>query len=76
MLRTRGRGTPPPLPPGLEVYRPPEVLGSAVLVVEDEAPMRAQLRLDLGDLGYHAVPLEGQIDPLVEYGHVVLEQQP
>src|SRR5438093_7956848 len=52
MLKTRGRGTPPPLPPGLEVYRPPEVLGSAVLVVEDEAPMRAQLRLDLGDLGY------------------------
>src|SRR5256884_9535606 len=52
MLKTRGRGAPPPLPPGLEVYRPPEVLGSAVLVVEDEAPMRAQLRLDLGDLGY------------------------
>ncbi|MBO0837625.1 MAG: response regulator transcription factor [Actinobacteria bacterium] len=52
MLRTRGRGAPPALPPGLEVYRPVEVLGSSVLVVEDEAPMRAQLRLDLGDLGY------------------------
>lgn len=34
------------------MYRPPEVLGSAVLVVEDEAPMRNQLRLDLADLGY------------------------
>src|SRR5256884_5706353 len=52
MLKSRGRGAPAPLPPGLEVYRPAEVLGSAVLVVEDEAPMRAQLRLDLGDLGY------------------------
>jgi two-component system, OmpR family, response regulator len=52
MLKARGRGAPPPLPPGLEVYRPVEVLGSSVLVVEDEAPMRAQLRLDLGDLGY------------------------
>src|SRR5436853_7758412 len=52
MLRTRARGAPPPLPPGLEVYRPPDVLGSSVLVVEDEAPMRAQLRLHLGDLGY------------------------
>jgi PleD family two-component response regulator len=43
----------PPLPPGLEVYRPAEVLGSAVLVVEDEAAMRQQLRIDLHDLGYH-----------------------
>src|SRR5260221_7171100 len=42
----------PPLPPGLEVYRPAEVLGSAVLVVEDEAAMRQQLRIDLHDLGY------------------------
>ena len=25
----------PPLPPGLEVYRPADVLGSSVLVVED-----------------------------------------
>jgi DNA-binding response OmpR family regulator len=42
----------PPLPPGLEVYRPAEVLGSVVLVVEDEAAMRQQLRIDLQDLGY------------------------
>ena len=49
--RTR-EGTPPPLPPGLEVYRPPAVLGSSVLVVEDEVPMQVQLKLDLNDLGY------------------------
>jgi DNA-binding response OmpR family regulator len=54
VLRTRGRNAPPPLPPGLEVYRPPELLGSSVLVVEDEPPMQAQLRLDLTDLGYQA----------------------
>ncbi len=42
----------PPLPPGLEVYRPREVLGSAVLVVEDETAMQQQLRIDLHDLGY------------------------
>jgi two-component system phosphate regulon response regulator OmpR len=42
----------PPLPPGLEVYRPADVLGSAVLVVEDEAAMQQQLRIDLHDLGY------------------------
>src|SRR5215470_5200890 len=54
VLRTRGRTAPPPLPPGLEVYRPPELLGSSVLVVEDEPPMQAQLRLDLTDLGYQA----------------------
>src|ERR1700704_4956333 len=42
----------PPLPPGLEVYRPAEGLGSAVLVVEDEAAMQQQLRIDLHDLGY------------------------
>jgi len=52
VLRNRARGQPPPLPPGLEVYRPPEVLGSAVLIVEDETPMQVQLRLDLHDLGY------------------------
>src|SRR5207247_8479839 len=45
----------PPLPPGLEVYRPPEVLGSAVLVVEDESAMQQQLRIDLQDLGYRAL---------------------
>src|SRR6202165_4145604 len=37
----------PPLPPGLEVYRPAEVLGSAVLVVEDEAAMQQQRRTHL-----------------------------
>ena len=42
----------PPLPPGLEVYRPADVLGSSVLVVEDEAAMQQQLRIDLQDLGY------------------------
>jgi DNA-binding response OmpR family regulator len=53
-LRARGRVAAPPLPPGLEVYRPPELLGSSVLIVEDEPPMQAQLRLDLTDLGYQA----------------------
>jgi DNA-binding response OmpR family regulator len=42
----------PPLPPGLEVYRPADVLGSSVLVVEDEAAMLQQVRIDLHDLGY------------------------
>jgi two-component system, OmpR family, phosphate regulon response regulator PhoB len=42
----------PPLPPGLEVYRPADVLGSSVLVVEDEAAMQQQVRIDLHDLGY------------------------
>src|SRR3989442_3150630 len=42
----------PPLPPGLEVYRPADVLGSSLLVVEDEAAMLQQLRIDLHDLGY------------------------
>ncbi len=42
----------PPLPPGLEVYRPADVLGCSVLVVEDEAAMLQQLRIDLHDLGY------------------------
>ena len=46
---------PPPLPPGLEVYRPPELLGSTVLVVDDEASLRDQLRRDLDALGYRAV---------------------
>lgn len=51
---TRGRNAAqlPPLPPGLDVYRPREVYGSVVLVVEDEAPMRTQLEIDLQDLGY------------------------
>ena len=52
VLKARSRLAPPPLPPGLEVYRPAEVLGSAVLVVEDEAAMQQQLRIDLHDLGY------------------------
>ena len=52
-LRIRGRGLPPPpLPPGLEAYRPAELVGSSVLVVEDEPPMQVQLRLDLTDLSY------------------------
>jgi len=42
----------PPLPPGLEVYRHADVLGSSVLVVEDEAAMQQQLTIDLHDLGY------------------------
>ncbi len=42
----------PPLPPGLEVFRPADVLGSRVLIVEDEVPMQMQLQLDLNDLGY------------------------
>ncbi len=50
-MSIRGNGT-LPLPPGLEAYRPPELIGSSVLVVEDEAAMRSQLRLDLADLGY------------------------
>ncbi len=64
-LRARGRAAPPPLPPGLEVYRPPELLGSSVLVVEDEPPMQAQLRLDLTDLGYQA-RLAGSADQAKE----------
>src|SRR5205823_13784311 len=36
----------------LEVYRPADVLGSSILVVEDEAAMLQQLRIDLHDLGY------------------------
>ncbi|HUZ88460.1 MAG TPA: response regulator [Candidatus Acidoferrales bacterium] len=52
ILRNRLKGAPPPLPPGLEVYRPVEVLGSSVLIVEDEVPMQVQLRMDLNDLGY------------------------
>jgi DNA-binding response OmpR family regulator len=42
----------PPLPPGLEVFRPADVLGSVILVVEDESAMQQQLRIDLHDLGY------------------------
>src|SRR5918911_4578573 len=52
MLRTRPRLSPPPMPPGLDAYRPAEVIGSSVLIVEDEIPMQTQLRLDLTDLGY------------------------
>ena len=60
MEKRRTRASPrevrlPPLPPGLEVYRPPEVLGSVVLVVEDESAMQQQLRIDLEDLGYRAL---------------------
>ncbi len=45
----------PPLPPGLEVYRPPTLLGTAILVVDDEAAMQAQLGDDLKALGYRPV---------------------
>src|ERR1700737_5060119 len=54
MLRTRPRLSPPPLPPGLQVYRPPEVIGSSVLIVEDEIPMKSPPRLDLTAPGYQA----------------------
>src|SRR5258708_3411627 len=54
MAKPRRRRPPPALPPGLEVSRPRERLGSSLLIVEDEPPMQAQLRLDLTDLGYEA----------------------
>src|SRR2546429_255536 len=60
----------PPLPPGLEVYRPPEVLGSAVLVVEDESAMQQQLRIDLQDLGYRALVASSAPDAMA-----LLEQE-
>lgn len=44
----------PPLPPGLDAYRPAEVLGSITLVVEGNGWMRRQLETDLRDLGYEA----------------------
>lgn len=44
----------PPLPPGLDAYRPAEVLGSITLVVEGNSWMRRQLETDLRDLGYEA----------------------
>jgi two-component system, OmpR family, response regulator len=50
--RTRPTTPLPPLPPGLDAYRPVEVYGSLILVVEDEVAMRAQLEFDLRDLGY------------------------
>lgn len=34
---------------------------------------RVQAAATLDDLGYRAIPLEGQTDPLAEYGHVTLE---
>jgi DNA-binding response OmpR family regulator len=46
----------PPLPAGLDVYRPADVYGAVVLIVEDEAPMRKQLEIDLKDLGYQVRP--------------------
>ena len=49
----------PPLPPGLEVFRPAELLGSTVLVVDDEASLRDQLRRDLDALGYRALEADG-----------------
>lgn len=60
----------PPLPPGLEVYRPADVLGSSVLVVEDEAAMLHQLRIDLHDLGYRP-----SVAATVLEAHNVLENE-
>src|SRR5256886_9849756 len=60
----------PPLPPGLEVYRPADVLGSSVLVVEDEAAMLQQLRIDLHDLGYRP-----SVAATVLEAHNVLENE-
>jgi DNA-binding response OmpR family regulator len=45
----------PPLPPGLDAYRPAALLGSTVLVVDDEKALREQLTKDLEALGYHAL---------------------
>jgi DNA-binding response OmpR family regulator len=45
----------PKLPPGLEVYRPRELLGRSVLVVDDERSLRNQLTRDLDALGYRAL---------------------
>lgn len=45
----------PPLPPGLDAYRPEALLGSLVLVVDDEPSLRDQLRRDLSALGYQAL---------------------
>ena len=42
----------PPLPTGLDVYRPATVLGRVVLVVDDEIHLQAQFRNDLNGLGY------------------------
>jgi len=64
MLRNRAPVL-PPLPPGLEVYRPAEVLGSRVLVVDDEVPMQMQLQLDLNDLGYQP-KVAGSADAAME----------
>ncbi len=52
------------MPPGLEVYRPAEVLGSVVLVVEDETAMQQQLRIDLHDLGYHPLAASSAPDAM------------
>ena len=60
----------PPLPPGLEVYRPADVLGSSVLVVEDEAAMLQQLKIDLHDLGYRP-----SVAATVLEAHNVLEHE-
>lgn len=42
----------PPLPVGLDVYRPASVLGTVVLVVDDEIHLQTQFRNDLKGLGY------------------------
>lgn len=53
MLRPRSQSL-PPLPPGLDAYRPAEVLGTRVLVVDDEAAILRQFQIDLDDLGYQS----------------------
>ena len=42
----------PPLPPGLQVYRPLALLGSRTLIVDDEREIQVQFELDLRGLGY------------------------
>jgi phosphoserine phosphatase RsbU/P len=60
----------PKLPPGLEVYRPKELLGRTVLVVDDERSLRGQLTRDLAALGYR--PLEADSP---EAAHQALEAE-
>ncbi len=52
MLRPRRETGSLTRPLGLDAYRLPELIGSSVLVVEDEIPMQRQLELDLTELDY------------------------
>ena len=49
---SRATLAPPPLPVGLEVYRPAILLGTPVLVVDDDHAVQQQLGEDLVGLGY------------------------